>query len=317
MTDATFGFDSAFLQRVERLSILNRQALRGPSAGPRSSPRHGASVEFADFRNYVTGDDFRRVDWKAFARLDRLFLRLYRAEELAVVTMFLDHSGSMQFGEPTKVLTAGRLAAILAYIALHNYDTVAVAGWGERIDRYVPGQSGNAAIPGVWRTIAELVDRPAGFKSLNPELDTSGPAGRLASGSTTDFACLRNYGRYRRGSGIAVVLSDFMTDSDWRSGLRSLRAAGQEVTAIQILSPEEIAPQLRGDWKLVDAETGAQTEVTLSPQLLRRYREALERHVVAITQFCRREGISFLQLRTDVDLAGTVLADLQAVGVLG
>src|SRR5947209_18631666 len=173
MTDATFGFDSAFLQRIERLSILNRQALRGPSAGPRSSPRHGGSVEFADFRNYVTGDDFRRVDWKAYARLDRLFLRLYRAEELAVITILLDHSGSMRFGEPSKALTAGRLAAILAYIALHNYDTVAVAGWGDRIDRYLPGQSGNAAIPGVWRTIAGLVDTPV---------------------PTTDFACLRSYG---------------------------------------------------------------------------------------------------------------------------
>jgi uncharacterized protein (DUF58 family) len=296
MTDANFGFDAAFLQRVERLSILNRQSLRGPSAGPRSSPRHGASVEFTDFRNYVTGDDFRRVDWKAFARLDRLFLRLYRAEELAVVTVFLDHSSSMHFGDPSKALTAGRLAAILSYIALHNYDTVAIAGWGDKIDRYLPGQSGNAAIPGVWSAIAGLVDTPV---------------------SMTDFACLRTYGKYRRGAGIAVVLSDFMTDSDWRSGLRSLRAAGQEVTAIQILSPEEIAPSIRGDWKLVDAETGVQAEVTLSPHLLRSYREALERHTAAITEFCRREGIAFVQLRSDVDLAGTVITDLQAVGVLG
>lgn len=296
MTDATFGFDSSFLRRVERLSLLNRQAVRGPAAGPRSSSRHGASVEFADFRNYVTGDDFRRVDWKAFARLDRLFLRLYRAEDLAQITIFLDHSGSMQFGEPTKALTAGRLAAILAYIALHNYDTVAVAGWGDQIDRFLPAQSGNASIPVVWRTIADLVDTPA-------------PA--------TDFACLRRYGAYRRGPGIAIVISDFMTDSDWRSGLRSLRAAGQEVTAIQVLSPEEIDPTMRGDWKLVDAESGRETEVTLSPHLLRSYKDALERHTSALVDFCRKEGSAFLQIRSDVDLAGTVLSDLQAVGVLG
>ncbi|MGI8825132.1 MAG: DUF58 domain-containing protein [Chloroflexota bacterium] len=296
MTDATFGFDSAFLQRVERLSILNRQAMRGPAAGPRGSPRQGASVEFSDFRNYVTGDDFRRVDWKAYARLDRLFLRLYRAEELAVVTLFLDHSSSMSFGVPTKALTAGRLAAILSYIALNNYDTVAVAGWGGQIDHFLPGQSGGGAIPGVWRTIAKLVDTPA-------------PA--------TDFASLRSYGRYRRGAGIAIVFSDFMTDSDWRAGLRSLRAAGQEVTAIQILSSDEVSPPQRGDWKLVDAESGTQAEVTLSPHLLRRYREALERHTAAVTEFCRREGISFVRLSSDVDLAGTVITDLQAVGVLG
>jgi len=295
MTDATFGFDSAFLHRLERLSLLNRRPLQGPSAGPRRSPRHGASVEFADFRTYVTGDDFRRVDWNAYARLDRLFLRLYRAEEITVVTIFLDHLTSMQFGDPKKSFIAGKLAAILSYIALHNYDTVAIAGWGDGIDRFLPGQSGKKAVPRVWRTIAQLVDNPV-------------PA--------TNVANLKTYGKYRRGPGIAVVLSDFMTDSDWRSGLRSLRAVGQEVTAIQILAPEEIDPPLRGDWKLVDAETSAGAEVTISPRLLHRYREALERHTKAITEFCRREGIAFAQLRTDVDLNGTVLSDLRAAGIL-
>jgi uncharacterized protein (DUF58 family) len=253
-------------------------------------------VEFADFRNYVSGDDMRRVDWKAYARLDRLFLRLYRAEELATITIFLDHSRSMAFGTPTKALTAARLAAVLAYIALNDYDTVAIAGWGDSIDRFLPGQSGAGSIPGVWREIANLVDTPA-------------PA--------TDFSCLRGFGQYRRGAGIAIVLSDFMTDSDWRAGLRALRAAGQEVTAIQVLSPDELSPPLRGDWKLVDAETGAQTEATLSPHVLRAYQEALERHTADISAFCRREGIAFVRLPSDVDLAGTVITDLQAVGVRG
>jgi len=296
MTETTFGFDSAFLHQLERLSIPNRRPLQGASSGPRRSPRHGASVEFADFRNYVPGDDFRRVDWKAFGRLDRIFLRLYQAEEITVVTILLDHSTSMQFGRPSKGLTAARLAAILSYVALHNYDSVAIAGWGDRIDRFVPGQSGTMAVPRVWRSISNLMGIPA-------------PA--------TDFASLRSYGSYRRGPGISIILSDFMTDSDWRTGLRSLRAAGQEVMAIQILSPEEIEPPLRGDWKLVDAETGACAEVTLSPQVLRAYREALQRHTKAITDFCRREGMAFVQLRSNVDLAETVLTELRAVGILG
>lgn len=296
MTTATFGFDSGFLQRLERLSILNRHPIRGPSAGPRRSPAHGASVEFADFRTYVSGDDLRHVDWSAYARLDRLFLRLYRAEQMTRLTMFVDHSASMGFGDPSKVLTACRLAAILSYVGLRNYDTVAVAGWGNTIDEYLPAQTGKKAIPLVWQTLASLVDKPA-------------PA--------TDFTGLRNFGRHRQGAGIAVVLSDFMSDSDWRAGLRSLRAAKQEVSAIQILSPEEIDPTVRGDWKLIDAETDAGTEVTLSPRLLRRYREALDRHTAALRDFCRGEGIAFLQLRTDTDLADTALRDLRAAGVLG
>jgi uncharacterized protein (DUF58 family) len=296
----TFGFDSAFLHRLERLAIVNRQPLQGPTAGPRRSPRHGASVEFADYRTYVPGDDFRRVDWNAYARLDRLFLRLYRAEEITVVTILLDHSTSMRFGHPTKALTAGRLAALLSYVALHNYDSVAVAGWGENIDRYLPAQSGKVSVPRVWRAIADLSEGAPGV-----------PA------PSTDFASLRKFGKYRRGPGIAIVLSDFLTDSDWRAGLRSLRGAGQEVTAIQVLAPDEIDPPMRGDWKLVDAETGAQAEVTVSPRLLRRYAEALERHVRAINDFCRREGIGFAQIRSDVDLMGTVLTDLRSVGLLG
>lgn len=295
MTDSSFGFDSAFLERLQRLALLNRHPIGGPSSGPRRSPRHGSSVEFSDFRNYVTGDDFRRLDWKAYGRLDRLFLRLYRAEEITRVTLLLDHSTSMRFGAPTKVLTAARLAAILSYVALHNYDTVSLAGWGDRIDRFMPGQSGRASIPRVWKALAQMAESPA-------------PA--------TDFSSLRQFGRYRRGPGIAVVLSDFLTDSDWRGGLRSLRAAGQEATAIQILSPDELDPPLRGDWRLIDAETEAQTEITISPRLLHRYHQALERHTAELSEFCRREGISFVRLRSDADLAGLALTELRAAGVL-
>jgi uncharacterized protein (DUF58 family) len=295
MTRTTFGFDSAFLARLERLSIPNRRPVQGPTAGPRRSRRHGASVEFADYRTYTPGDDFRRVDWKAYARLDRIFLRLYQAEEIAVVTILLDHSTSMGFGIPSKALTAGRLAAIFSYVALHSYDTLALAGWGQKIDRYMSGQTGRAAIPRVWKTIAEMIDTPV-------------PA--------TDFSSLRSYGNLRRGAGLAIVLSDFMTDTDWRGGLRSLRATGQEVAAIQILAPDEMDPQLRGDWKLIDAETGLETEVTLSPRLLKRYQEALEQHTASINDFCRREGIAFLQLRSDVDLTEIALRDLRAAGIL-
>src|SRR5947209_13616016 len=101
-TASFFGFDPSFLARLERLTLLNKRPLVGPSAGPRRSLQRGSSVEFADFRNYAEGDDFRRIDWNAYARLDRLFLRLYTAEQMTTVTLFLDQSNSMHFGEPTK-----------------------------------------------------------------------------------------------------------------------------------------------------------------------------------------------------------------------
>lgn len=294
--NALFGFDGAFLRRLERLTLLNRTPLSGPSAGPRRSPRRGASVEFADFRDYAPGDDFRRIDWNAYARLDRLFLRLYSAEEMTTVTLFLDHSASMRFGEPSKGLTAARLAAIFSFVALHKYDRVAVAGWNDTMDHYVPPQSGKAVIPLVWNAIAGIMSAPGGG---------------------TDCTALRGHVAYRRGPGLAIVFSDLLSDTDWRAGLRALRSTGQEVSVVQILSPEELNPAIRGDWKLRDAEHGRTVEITVSPRLLRRYEEELAAHTNAIREFCRKEGIAYLQIPSDSSLGESVLTALHAARVMG
>ena len=294
--DPLFGFDSAFLRRLERMALLSRHRLSSSSSGPHRSPRHGSSVEFADFRDYSLGDDFRRVDWKAYARLDRLFLRLYSAEDTTTLTLFLDHSASMRFGEPSKAMTAARLAAIFAYVALHNYDRVAVAGLAESIDRYLPAQAGTPAVARVWRFIAETMSAPR---------------------ARTDLGALRDYGRCSKRSGLSVVISDLLTDSDWRAGLRALQACGQELHVVQILAPEELHPEVRGDWRLRDVESGGGVEVSISPRLLRRYEEELAAHVEAIRDFCRRGDSTFLQLRSDVSLPETIMTTLRTAGVMG
>jgi uncharacterized protein (DUF58 family) len=291
-----FGFDGAFLRKLERLSLAVRRPMPGPAAGPRRSPRHGASVEFADFRDYSPGDDFRRIDWNALARLDRLFVRLYSAEEMTTVTLCLDHSPSMGFGEPSKGLTAARLAAVMAYIALQGDDRVTVAGWGEKLDRYVPPQGGRAAIPRVWSSIAEVME---------------------ATTTATDFTALRTMGTFRRGAGLSIVFSDFLTETDWRTGLRSLRGTGQEVSVVQILAAEELNPTLRGDWKLRDSESGREVEVTISPRLLRRYEEELEAHTTVIREFCRRQGMAYLQIPSSISIEDVAMSSLRAAGVIG
>lgn len=293
--EALFGFDGAFLRKLERLALMNRRPLPGPSMGPRRSPRHGASVEFADFRDYADGDDFRRIDWNAYARLDRLFLRLYSAEEMTTVTIFLDRSRSMDFGEPSKALVSAQLAAIFSFIALHNYDRVAIAGWADKIHSYLPAQSGKATIPAVWRHIAAMP-----------------PAGK----ARTDAAALYEHGRYGHGPGLSIVLSDLLTDSDWRSGLLALQRGGSEVSVVQVLAREELEPDVRGDWKLVDAESGAEVEVTISPRVIRRYQEELTAHVEAIKVFCRRHGMAFLQVPTHISITDAVIGSLRTVGIL-
>ena len=285
------SFNGAFLRRLERLSIQSRRSLLGQSSGPRRSPRRGSSVEFADFREYAPGDDLRRVDWKAYGRLDRLYIRLYQAEEISTVTLLIDRSASMGFGTPTKAEFAARVAAIFAYVGLHSYDLVAVGGWGERLDSFHPPRGGKAAVPSVWGAIASLSGAP------------SGP---------TDFTALRTFRHLRRGPGVTVILSDVLSDSDWQAGLRALRGAGQEVSLIQVLAPEELNPSIRGDWKLADVETAAEVEITLSPRLLKRYEEELSAHTGTIRDYCRRHGVNFLQLNSAASVEESVLAELYA-----
>lgn len=290
-----FDLSSQFLRRLDRLALVNRRALVGSSAGPRRSIHHGVSPEFSDFRDYSPGDDFRRIDWNAYARLDRLFLRLYRAEEMTTLTIFLDHSASMHFGSPGKIQTASRVAAALSYIALSGYDRVAVTGYAERIGTYLTAQSGRSAIPRVWRSIADIA---------------------RTRGSATDFAALRTYARLRHSSGVAVVLSDFLTESDWRTGLSALRAAGQEVNVVQILAPEELDPELRGDWTLQDVETGKEVEVTMTARLLRRYEEELAAHTAALIDFCHQHNMPFAQIASNASVEDLILRQLRFAGML-
>lgn len=319
-----FGFDGAFLLKLERLALLSRRPVTGQNPGPRRSTSHGASVEFADFRDYASGDDFRRIDWNAYARLDRLFLRLYRAEQMTTLSLFLDHSSSMSFGEPTKALAAARMAAIFSFVALQNYDRVVVVGWSEKIDHRLPVQAGKRTIPQVWRFIADVMGERS-TPSTNHDT-TSAALGRNISTTVadrlsgirgvTDFAALQDYARSHSGPGLAIVLSDFLTDTHWRAGLRALRGRGQEVSIVQILSPEELHPQLRGDWNLRDAETGAEVEVTISPRLLRRYQEELAAYTATIRDFCRRHDMAFVQLASSAAHSSDVLTTLRTVGIL-
>jgi uncharacterized protein (DUF58 family) len=290
-----WDFDPQFLRKLEHVALVSRHPVAGPSTGPRRSTRHGSSAEFADFREYAPGDDLRRVDWNAYARLDRLFLRLFTAEEIATLTIFLDHSGSMAFGDPSKALMAARLAAAFSYVALFGHDHVAVAGWSDAIREYLPPQTGTQSVPRVWRFIARLMAMPAG---------------------RTEFSSLRMGGPLRRGGGLALVISDFLSDSDWRAGILALRAGGQEVTVVQVLAPDELRPDLAGDWELRDVETDASIEVTGTSRLLREYGERLGRHLDALREFCRAHRVGYVLVSSDERLEDTLLQRLQSAGIV-
>jgi uncharacterized protein (DUF58 family) len=276
------------LAQLDRLELISRKIFRGRMKGERRSKRKGQSVEFADFRNYVPGDDLRFIDWNLYARLDRLFLKLFLEEEDLHVFVLVDASTSMDFGDPTKLHYAKQLAAALGYIGLTRADRVKVESLGTTHRNPGPVLRGRAS---VWRMVDYL-------NGIQPGENIS-----LAQG-VKNF-CLRN-----QGKGILVLITDLMDKSGYEQALRLLVAQQMDVYLIQVLSPEELNPEIKGDLRLVDAEDADVAEVTVSRPLLDRYKRTLAAFVDGARDYCTRRGMNYLMTSTEtpVDrLVGTYL----------
>lgn len=276
------------LAQLDRLELISRKIFRGRMKGERRSKRKGQSVEFADFRNYVPGDDLRFIDWNLYARLDRLFLKLFLEEEDLHVYVLVDTSTSMDFGEPTKLHYAKQLAAALGYIGLTRADRVKIESLGTSHRNPGPVLRGRAS---VWRMVDYLNGIPPGENVS------------LAQG-VKNF-CLRN-----QGKGILVLITDLMDKSGYEQALRLLVAQQMDVYLIQVLSPEELKPEIKGDLRLVDAEDSDIAEVTISRPLLDRYQRTLAAFVDGARDYCTRRGMNYLMTSTEtpVDrLVGTYL----------
>src|SRR5262245_65170339 len=208
--------DPQFLARLEQLELVSKKIFLGRMKGERRSKKKGQSVEFADYRNYVIGDDLRFLDWNLFARLEKLFIRLFMEEEDLHFYVLIDNSLSMDFGKPTKLHYAKQVAAALGFIGLVNLDRVVIQGFNDNLVEGLPALRGRRSL---WRLL--------GF------LDKLGPAG------PSDLTkALRTFSIKSSGKGIGVVLSDFRDKGGYEEALRSLVARQMDIYAIQILSQE-------------------------------------------------------------------------------
>ena len=284
----------SFLATLDRLTLLSRQARAGTFKGERRSPRRGGSIEFADYREYAPGDDFRQIDWRAYARLERLFLRLYVEEEDATVHIVVDASRSMDWGEPGKWTYARRIAAALGYIALVGMDRLVGGALGgpEAISLFPPHRGKKQAL--------------AWFGWL---------AALEAQGEAAPAAGLARYAARVRRPGPLLVISDLMDDG-WPEGLRRLAEGRYEVTVLHVLAPQELHPELEGDLKLVDSETGASAEITADPDLLSRYRVRVQAWQEEWRQFCAARAIVYAPIETSLSFEDLVFSFLQRQGIL-
>jgi uncharacterized protein (DUF58 family) len=276
------------LAKLEKFELVSRKIFRGRMKGERRSPRKGQSVEFADFRNYVPGDDLRFVDWNTYARLERLFLKMFLEEEDLHFYALIDASGSMEFGEPTKLRYALQLAAALGFVGLVRGDRVKIETIGQPIGRPAPVFRGRKSL---WRMLRHLEEIQGGEQVS------------LAEGMKN--FCIRNSGR-----GIVVLISDLMDKSGYAAALRYLLSRDLDVYVIQVLSTAEIDPDVTGDLRLIDCEDADVAEVSVTPALVARYKKTLAAFIDQARQFCTKRGMVYLLARNEVpveDLVGGYL----------
>ena len=287
-------FDEEFLRKLEQLELLARKIFRGQLRGERTTTRRGRGLELTDFRHYWPGDDFRNIDWNIYSRLDQLFLKLHASEEDLTLHLVVDTSASMGFGNPSKFDYARRLAAALGYVALGNFERVAVSAFAEGVRASLPPQRARQHLS---RLLAFLRTLPCG-------------------GATRFGAALRQFASRARTPGLAFLISDLLGVESAFDGIDALRYAGHDVVVVQLLAESELEPPLEGSFRMIDAETGETLDVTVDGELRRLYQRRLERSLADMAAFCRRRGIEYVRASTAVGFEDVVLKYLRQGGHL-
>jgi uncharacterized protein (DUF58 family) len=288
-------FDEAFLRQLERLGVLMKQPARGGLKGGRRSVKRGQSVEFADYRDYALGDDLRQLDWNVYARLERLFVKLFVEEEDVTITFLLDASPSMAFGRPQKLLFAKRAIAALGHIALSGEDRVVLTSLTGRTARRQSGLRGSSRI---FRLLSNL-------SAVQP-----------VEGPTDLQASVRHAAAQLSGRGVVVLLSDLLDPSSERV-VRELAATGSELIVLHVLSPDELDPQLEGDLRLVDSESGEGIDVTVDLATIDDYKARLSAWQDGLADLAAKRRASYVPLSSDVPLNDLIFAELRRRRVVG
>jgi uncharacterized protein (DUF58 family) len=291
---------SELLRRLEQFQLLAARRAKSSARGERRSKARGQSVEFADYRNYTAGDDFRYLDWNLFGRLEKLFLKLYEEERELPVRIFLDCSESMAFGNPRKFDFARQIAAAVGYVALCGFDRVTVYAF--------PQSPENIVAAGALRAVRGKKSSLTFFQNITA-LGAKGEANFNES--------LRRGALEARQAGLALVLSDFLDPFGYETGLNALVSRGFQVNAIQILSPDELNPSTYGDLRLVDSETGAVQEVSFGKYRLKTYQQAVQNYCHRLREYCQGRGINFFSVGSDMILEKLLLQQLRQAEVWG
>jgi uncharacterized protein (DUF58 family) len=303
MSSGSQLLDGALLRRLDQMSVATKSRIRGTIQGKRRSRDLGSSLDFADYRLYSPGDDTRQLDWNAYGRTGKPFIKLFMDEQELQVHLWLDVSQSMSFGKSsnshavfsqTKWEYARQLAAGVGYISLNRYDRVSTGLFSDQ----------------VVSQLRNLRGRGSAFR-LFDYLTVNEP-----SGAGDIYKAFRNPTVAPKLPGMTWIFSDFLYEHGVQEALTYLLAAKQEVVVVQVLSPEEIEPQLSGELRLIDSETGNGKEVAISSKVLQAYRAEVRLYTEMLKKYCFERGITYLNARTDIPPAEMLLGSFRQSGLL-
>ncbi len=285
-------FDAEFLKRLDNIVINVRMMMNTGSSGNRKSRSKGSSVEFSDFREYSPGDDFRRIDWNAYGRFDKPFVKLFMEEREAIVNIFIDSSSSMYYGEPKKSLMAIKLSGVFAYLSLNNLDRVCLNSLSGTLIKQSPALNGS----GMFSHCADFLER-IHFKG------------------TTDLStCIKM--KEFRGSGVSIIFSDFFTPGGIENAVKYMMFKKQHVILVHVLAPEELSPEMEGQIRLLDSETDEARDIQFSPVLLKQYDKELKAFVNGIKEFCNKMGASYIQVSSADSIEKVIFGEFAKAGIL-
>lgn len=285
-------FDTEFLKKLNNISLNATISMDQGASGSRKSKVKGSSVEFSDYREYTLGDDFRRVDWNAYGRFDKLFVKLFMEEREAMVNIFVDSSKSMDFGEPKKSIASLRIAGVLAFLALNNLDRVCINSVSER------NLNKSQALMG---------------KNMFNHCITY-LQGLEFSGRTTLSEAIKRKELTARG--ISIVISDFFTEGDIEEIIKYLSFKKQQVILIQMLSPEELNPELSGELRLIDSETGLAKNVSVTAAVLKKYNMHLNSFTRRIKECSSKMGATYVQVSSSEPIEKILFEKFLGSGII-
>ena len=292
-----YVINEEFLSRLDILETILKNNVAGMFGGNKQSRygSFGSSCEFADYRDYLPGDDITKIDWNAYARFERLYLKLFLDERQMHTRIYIDASRSMDYGSGHKAEQAIRLAVALAYMSINEMDRVSVYTIkGNVIEEILPPSVGKEA----------FFNRIGKFNEI--EFDGDSRISEAILPSTVGM-----------GDGMSIILSDFLTDDDFETAIDHLVSKKRDVFCIQILSPEEMTPQLTGKMHLFDSENLEKTyKKNIDRDILKAYKSAVAYSTERIRDYCFSRGANYLLVSADDDVGEVIFGKLEEQGVV-